>query len=340
MSEEKTTPETEITPKRDILIRLRGLARLWWSDYPREMSVASVGVAGLVLLALVVPGFFVKDNLLDLAVGNASALIVAIGMTAIIVCRQIDISIGAQFAWCTVAAGVLAKSGLPVGTLFIAVPAFGALLGLLNGWLVAFGRIPSIVATLAMSILLRDGLRWLLEGAWIRDLPADFQWLGMGQSAGQWAIVVAALLLWMVAAWAARNLAAARAVCAVGASEESARLVGLSPKSITLGVFVFSGALAGVAALCNSLRFGELQSNAGSGLELKTIAAVVIGGAAIDGGRGTMIGTLLGVSLLGTIGAALTYLGIDPSWEKAIQGGIVLAAATADLLVKRGAGHE
>ncbi len=341
MSEEKpaTNAESELRPRdggdRQRFARLRR----WWRDYPREMSVAVVGAIWLLLLALCAPGFFVAGNLSDLAVGNAPALMVAIGMTAIIICRQIDISVGAQFAWCTVAAGLLAKSGMPRAGLFLAIPLFGAVLGMLNGWLIAFGGIPSIVATLAISILLRDGLRWIFEGAWIQELPGDFQWLGLGQSSGQWVIVATTLLVWVLATVASGNLAAARAIYATGSNEESARLAGLSPQRITLGVFVFSGALTGVAALLNSVRFSELQSNSGNGLELKTIAAVVIGGTAINGGRGTLVGTLLGVVLLGTIGAALTYLGIHPSWEKAIQGAIVLAAVSIDLLVRRSNGR-
>jgi rhamnose transport system permease protein len=110
---------------------------------------------------------------------------------------------------------------------------------------------------------------------------------------------------------------------------------------VVFGAFALMGALTGVAATLNSIRFTDIQSNAGIGLELKAIAAVVVGGTAINGGRGTLAGTLIGVMLLGTIGTALTFLGVNPFWEKAIQGGIILAAVASDVVFARARrGHE
>ena len=119
-------------------------------------------------------------------------------------------------------------------------------------------------------------------------------------------------------------------VYAVGSDAEAARLAGIEPQRVVFGVFAVTGALVGLAALLNAVRFAAVPSNAGVGLELQAIAAVVVGGTAITGGRGTLLGTLIGVLLLGTIGTALTFLGISPFWEKAIQGLIILAALVAD----------
>jgi rhamnose transport system permease protein len=101
---------------------------------------------------------------------------------------------------------------------------------------------------------------------------------------------------------------------------------------VALFIFVLMGALVGLAALLNAIRFSTVPSNAGVGLELKAIAAVVVGGTAITGGRGTLLGTLVGVALLGTIGTALTFVGINPFWEKAIQGAIIIAALASDFV--------
>ncbi len=202
----------------------------------------------------------------------------------------------------------------------------GGALGLLNGALVAGLGMPSIVVTLATMVALRDALRWIMEGAWVRNLPGGFQWAGFGQGGGQVLIASAAVVLFVALAWTMRNVAAGRHIYAVGSSTESARLAGIAPGRIVFGVFTAAGALTGLAALINSLRFSEIQGNAGVGLEMKAIAAVVVGGASITGGRGNLIGTLLGVALLGAIGTALTFLGISSYWEKAIQGAIILAA--------------
>jgi len=258
-------------------------------------------------------------------------------MTTVILARQIDISVGAQFALCSVSAGMAAKifanTGTPSAIVLIAVAMIGCLLGTINGALVSRLNIPSIVATLAMMVAMRDGLRWATEGAWVQNLPRDFQWMGLGQSVGQLVIVGSGVGLFAVFAWGLKNLAAGRAIYAVGSDAEAARLAGISPQNVTLGVFAIMGALTGVAATLNSIRFTDIQSNAGVGLELKTIAAVVVGGTAINGGRGSIAGTLIGVALLGTIGTALTFLGINPFWEKAIQGAIILAAVVSDVAV-------
>jgi len=135
--------------------------------------------------------------------------------------------------------------------------------------------------------------------------------------------------------WALGNLSAGRSIYAVGSDAEAARLSGINPKRVVFILFVFMGALVGLAALLSAIRFSIVPSNAGVGLELKAIAAVVVGGTAITGGRGSILGTLIGVALLGTIGTALTFIGINPFWEKAIQGGIILAAVVSDVLVGR-----
>jgi len=173
------------------------------------------------------------------------------------------------------------------------------------------------------------------EGTWVQDLPANFQWFGLGQTAGQIVVIVLALAVLASFGWALRNLAAGRAVYAVGSDAEAARLAGINPQSVVLTTFVLMGALVGLAALLNAMRFSIVPSNAGIGLELKAIAAVVVGGTAITGGRGSILGTLIGVALLGTIGTALTFVGINPFWEKAIQGAIILAAVVSDVVVNR-----
>lgn len=302
---------------------------------PREAAVVLVLGTLLVLLGLLAPGFFQPGNLRDILLVNVPVLVISIGVTLVIIARQIDVSVGAIFACCTVVTGLLARAGLPLLVYVGLTLALGATIGAINGWLIAYGRIPSIVVTLATMIILRDALKWLTDGAWVQGLPANFQWFGQGQNLGQALILLSITVVWLIFRWGLQNLAVGRAIYAVGNDAEAARLAGLSPQIITLSVFAACGGLTGLASLFNSLRFAELQSNAGTGLELKAIAAVVVGGAAVSGGRGTLLGSLLGVCLLGTIGTALTYLGVEPSWEKAIQGTIIITAVSADLIIEK-----
>src|SRR5918998_1486956 len=301
------------------------------SRYKRELSALLAFVALLVLVALVSPSFFSGANLRDLALNNAPVLLVAVGMTLVILVGEIDISVGSQFAVCSVAAGWLAKEGVPVALLLPSVLLLGALMGAVNGALVGYLRLPSIIVTLAMLVAWRDALRWVTQGEWVQNLPPNFQWFGLGQAAAQWLIVGVALGVLAAFSWMSRNLGAGRAVYAVGSDAEAARLAGIEPRRVVFGVFVLMGALTGLAALLNAVRFSAVPSNAGIGLEFKAVAAGVVCGAGITGGRGTLVGTLIGAGLLGTIGTALTFLGINPFWEKAIQGAIILAALVSDV---------
>jgi rhamnose transport system permease protein len=301
------------------------------SRYKRELSAALAYLALLLAVGVVSPSFFGAGNLRDLALNNAPVLLVAVGMTLVILVGEIDISVGSQFAVCSVAAGWLAKEGVPVALLLPCVILLGALMGALNGALVGWLRLPSIIVTLAMLVAWRDALRWVTQGEWVQGLPSNFQWFGLGQTLAQWLIVAVALGVLAGFAWMLRNVGAGRAVYAVGSDAEAARLAGIEPPRVVFGVFVLVGALVGLAALLNAVRFSAVPSNAGMGLEMKAIAAVVVGGTAITGGRGTLVGTLIGAALLGTIGTALTFVGVNPFWEKAIQGAIILAALVSDV---------
>jgi ribose/xylose/arabinose/galactoside ABC-type transport system permease subunit len=300
------------------------------ATHRRELSVAAAYAALMLALAVVAPAFYGAANLRDVLVGAAPVLVAAVGMTAVILARQIDISIGSQFAICAVVAGSLAKAGLAMPLAATGAIAAGGLLGALNGVLVAGFGLPAIVVTLATMVGLREALRWATEGVWVRDLPANFQWMGLGQDAGRLAIPAAALAVWAAVAWAMRHLAAGRAVYATGSDAEVARLAGVRPRRVVFGVFVAMGALTGLAALLSAIQFIDVQTNSGVGFELRVIAAVVVGGTSIAGGRGTLLGSLLGVALLATAGPALTFLGSQAYWDRALQGLIILAAVAAD----------
>jgi rhamnose transport system permease protein len=304
-------------------------------QFKRELPPAVALAVLLLIVAVTAPSFFAAGNIRDLALNNAAALVVAVGMTLVILVGEIDISVASQFAVCSVVAGLLAKAGVPMGLLPLAMLAIGAAMGALNGALVAVLGLPSIIVTLAMFVTWRDGLRWATEGAWVQDLPNDFQWLGLAPAAAQTLIVGLALAVLVSFAWALRSLGVGRSLYAVGSDAEAARLAGVEPSRVVLGAFTVLGALVGLAATLNAIRFTSVPGNAGVALELKTIAAVVVGGTAITGGRGRLIGTFVGLGLLGTIGTALTFLGINPFWEKAIQGAIILAALVSDVVIGR-----
>jgi rhamnose transport system permease protein len=304
------------------------------ADHRRELSVAAAFAVLLAALAIRAPDFYRTANLRDVLVNAAPTLIAAVGMTLVIVARQIDISIGSQFAICGVVAGVLAKHA-PMPAAVLGAIGAGVLLGACNGVLVGFVRLPAIVVTLATMVGWREALRWSTGGLWVRDLPVGFQWLGMGQDAGRAAVLMFAFAVWAIVFWAARKTAAGRSIYAIGSDEAVARLLGLRPRAAIFGVFVAMGALTGLAALVSAVQFVDVQTNAGVGFELRVIAATVVGGTRITGGRGSLAGTLVGVLLLATVGPALTFLGSHAYWDRALYGVIILAAVAGDATWRR-----
>jgi rhamnose transport system permease protein len=297
----------------------------------RELGLAAVLVLVALVLALVAPAFFTPGNLRNLALDNLPLLLAATGMTLVIVAGEIDVSIGAQFAALGVAAGVLSKLGLPMALVVPLVLGAGALFGASQGALVARG-VPAIVVTLAALAVLRGALRWSTGGRWIAELPAGFQWFGLGQARGQVVFAGTAILLVALTAAALRWLHLGRTVYAVGCDEDTARLAGIRTTRVRTAVFAAMGAFAGAAAVLSAARYPAIEIEAGAGLELQAIACVVLGGASIRGGRGTLLGTALGVCLFGTLGTALVFLGVGAAWERAIQGAIILAAVLPEAL--------
>jgi rhamnose transport system permease protein len=301
----------------------------------REIAIAGAIAALYAVLGVCAPAFFTRANFVDLFLGNFPVLLAAMGATLVILAGEIDISLGSLFAICGVLSGVGAIGGLPLAANVAIVCAAGAALGSVNGALVAYGGLPSIVVTLATMVALREALRWATQGAWIENLPASFQWLGLAQTS--YPIVAAAITVALQAAlsWSSRHVAALRSIYATGSDVEAARLAGIDTARVKWAVFAAAGAFTGLAAFLNAVRFNQIPSNAGIGLEMKVIAAVVVGGAAVGGGRGSFGGTLLGVLLLASVGPALVFLGVTSYWERAIHGAIVLAAVGIDALAAR-----
>jgi ribose/xylose/arabinose/galactoside ABC-type transport system permease subunit len=311
------------------------------SRYLREISVGAAYALLLIILAITHPDFFHartggnQGEFFSVLVNMSPILIAAIGMTIVIIARHIDISIGSQLAVCSVLAGLLAKSGFPMPVVGLMTVLAGAAMGAINGGLVAGLGLPSIVVTLATMVIFRESLRWLRQGRFVSDLPHGFQWFGLAQMAGQMVLLIVAAIVFGLFGFGMRFLAAGRTVYAVGSDLEAARLAGIRPRRVVFWVFVLMGGLVGLAALLSAVRSADVDPSVGTGWELTVIAAAVVGGAAITGGRATLAGTLIGVALLATIGPAMPFLGVPTQWGKAVRGAIILIAVASDGVLRR-----
>lgn len=307
-------------------------------QFSREWTVAGALVVLLGVMAIAAPGFFEPQPLLSRLTAAAPRLVVTCGIVLVMLCRQIDISVGSLFAVCGVAAGLLMSAKVPFPLAAAASILLGGLGGAVNGVLIAGLRLPSIVVTLATMVTWRELLRLGQQGVFV-NLPDRVQWFGLPMATGQWVVCGVSLAVLSGLALGLRFLSAGRFILAVGSDAEAARLAGLSPRLTTLATFVLLGALTGLASILNLVQSPQVDPASGRLLELEAIAAAVVGGVAVSGGRGSLWGVLAGFLLLTCISPALTYLGVQPYWDKAIQGGIILLAVVVDGLTRRKGGR-
>jgi rhamnose transport system permease protein len=279
-------------------------------------------------------GFLEFSNFVDMLYNCSYIGVAAIGMTMIILCGHIDISIGAALGVCATVAGKLAVAGVPLAIVFPATILAGGIIGLINGLLVAYGRIPAIVTTLGMASILKGSLILSTGGRWIYGLPPGFAisrtaLLGIPIPIFTLILFGVAFALWL------KYSAKGRELYAVGGNAEAARLSGISERQVTIQVFIMNGLLVGLAAILYATNFTAIQSNVAPGFELTVITAAVIGGVSILGGTGNVVGALLGALLLQTIGTALVFLHIRAEWFLTVQGSLILLTILLDVFRRR-----
>jgi rhamnose transport system permease protein len=279
-------------------------------------------------------GFINPSNLVDILYNSSYIGVAAVGMSMIILCGHIDISIGAALGLCATVAGKLAVAGVALPIVFAATIITGGIIGCLNGLLVAYCRIPAIVTTLGMASILKGGLILSTGGRWIYGLPPGF---GISRQfiLGVPVPICALILLGVAFSIWLKYTPGGRQIYAVGGNAEAARLSGIPVRKVTLGVFVLNGLLVGISAILYATNFTAIQSNVAPGFELTVITSAVIGGVSILGGTGTVAGALMGAVLLQTIGTALVFLHIRAEWFQTVQGSLILLTILLDVFRRR-----
>jgi rhamnose transport system permease protein len=321
-----TAPTIE---KSDVTKRLRAVGAA------REFGILIALL--LVILAATVanPNFlFSSDGWRDLLLTPSILVLLAVGQAIVIITRNVDLSVGSVLGLSAYLTGRLFidLQGIPIVAVFLIVIVFGGLLGLVNGALVAFAKVPSLVITLGTLYAYR-GINVLWTGSDrvnASDLPKEFLALGTGQILFIPILTIIALAVLVVAGWVMKNTRAGREFYAIGSDPAAAELYGLRVTRRLLTAFVLSGALAGLGGVLYAARYGTISSQAGSGWELDAVGAAVIGGVAIFGGSGTVWGAALGAVLLLTINRALPILGIQDFWQQAVVGVLIIGAIVLD----------
>ena len=308
----------------------------------RETGILLALVLVIVAATVANPSFvFSRDGSRDLLLTPSLLLLVAVGQAVVIITRNVDLSVGSVVGLTAYLTGRLFIDvpGIPPIVVFLAGGLLGAALGLVNGALVAYAKVPALVITLGTMYIYRGiNIAWTgSDRINASDLPKDFRGLGTGMFLGLPYLTLIAFAVLIVAAWYLHTRRSGRELYAIGSDPAAAHLYGLPVTNRVLMAFLVSGALSGFAGVLFAARYGTVASNAGTGWELQAIGAAVIGGVAMAGGAGTVWGAAVGAFLLLTINRALPIIGIDDFWQQAVVGALIIGAIVLDrvLAVRR-----
>ncbi|MET7903215.1 ABC transporter permease [Streptomyces sp. NPDC005355] len=300
-----------------------------------EASLIGVLVVLWLVLGVTYDPFFTGHNMANILRDISLIGIVGVGMTMVIITGGIDVSAGSALAVCSVLIGQSLHAGQPTAVAVLIGVAAGALLGLFNGLLVAYGRIHPIIVTFGTLNLFRFVSYQLTGGNWVTGLRSSLHDLGVGTLLGLPVSWWLTMLLAVLGGLYLRHRPTGRHLYALGSNSETARLSGVNIPRRHIAVYTLTGLLVGIAALVFVGRNGGVQTNVGTGFELQVIAAVVLGGTSILGGKGTVLGTLLGALLVGTVANALTITGAPALLEGLFLGLLIVAAVGVDILRQR-----
>ncbi|MPT14692.1 MAG: ABC transporter permease [Microbacterium sp.] len=301
----------------------------------REFGILLALVLVVTAATLNNPKFlFSADGWRDLLLTPSILVLVAVGQAIVLITRNVDLSVGSVMGLTAYLTGRLFIDipGIPIVLVVVAAVVLGALLGLINGALVAYAKVPAMVITLGTLYAYR-GINVLWTGSDrvnASDMPRDFLALGTGQVLGIPILAIVAVVVLAVAAWYMKNTRGGREFYAIGSDPAAAELYGLRVTRRVLTAFVLSGSLAGLAGVFYAARYGTINSQAGAGWELDAVGAAVIGGVAITGGIGSVWGAAIGAVLLLTINRALPILGIPDFWQRAVVGLLIIGAIVLD----------
>lgn len=300
----------------------------------RESGIIVVLLAFVAVTTAIQPRFLSSVNISFILVNTTVFALLALGETMVVISRNVDLSVGSVLGLSAyVSAGLFGQHpGIPIPLVFLAGIGIGLACGAGNGAMVALGRVPSLVVTLATLYIVR-GIDILIVGGGevvAQTLPNGFIQISRASVAGVPYLAIAIAVIVGAGAYYLRSYRSGRELYAIGSSPEAARLAGIRVGRRIFTAFAVSGAIAGLAGVLWASEYQTIDSTAGTGYELQVIAAVVVGGVAIFGGSGSVVGAAIGALLLSTINSALYVLGISPFWDQAIAGFLLLVAIALD----------
>ncbi|RJG41092.1 ABC transporter permease [Mesorhizobium sp. DCY119] len=303
----------------------------WWD----RVGILVVLLALVILMAIIAPNFARVDNLLNIARSISVNAILAAGLTFVILTAGIDLSVGSIVAVSGVVAVIAAIAGWPAPAAILAGTAAGAACGLVNGTLTAYLALAPFIVTLGTMTFLRGLAYTITAGQPIVSSDLNFRNVGNGYLAGIPVPVLIMIVVYVIAWFILERTRYGRHVYAVGGNPEAAKLAGVRVNRVTTSVYVIAGACAGLAGVIFAARVISAQPTAGTGYELDAIAAVVLGGTSLAGGRGRIVGTLIGSVILGVLSTGLILMNVPFFTQLLIKGVVIILAVAIDSLKQR-----
>ncbi len=302
----------------------------------QNFSIFCILLGMCVALAFASPKFLNSSNLFSVARAFSYIAIMAIGECMVIITGGIDLSIGSVFGLAGVISTMaMTKWGMGIVVSIFVGLAVAALVGLINGLMITKVKLPPFIATLGMLSIARGTCFVLTRGYPIIFLPEKFLVLGQGYFGIIPIPVILMLILILLFTILLKRTVFGRRVYALGGNEEATRVSGVNVDRLKLTVYCLSGTLAGFAGIITASRLGVGQAVAGTGYEMDAVAAVIIGGASLSGGRGTMSGMLIGAAIMGVLNNALVLLSVSAYWQQIVIGCVIIIAVTVDQLRKK-----
>lgn len=301
----------------------------------REFSLVGMIIVIGLALHLITGRFFTTPNLNAISLGFATSAIMVFGMTAALVSGGFDLSVGSVFAMGGVTAAIALRAELPIPVAMVLGVFSGVLAGLVNGLLITKVQINPFITTLGMLGIARGISLAITEGNPVANFPKEFLVYGQGKILEIPNLIIIALITILIGDILMRRSSAFRQIYYVGGNEEAARLSGINVDRVKIGVYVLSAMLAALAGVLSISRFTVADPGSGTGEELRIIAACIIGGCSLRGGKGTVIGGLLGLIFVGFINNGMILLRVPVYWQQLSMGVVLLLAVGFDTVSQR-----
>lgn len=301
--------------------------------YMSELTTLIALVGLMIVITIINPSFLTTNNLLNLLLQVTANGFIAFGMTFVILTGGIDLSVGSSLALSSALAAGLIGGGLPVPVAIVLAICLGGLFGMLNGLLIAYGKLAPFIVTLATMTIFRGATLVYTNGNPVTRGLSDsflFQFLGQGYIVGIPFPVILMFLVFVILAILLHKTAFGKAVYALGGNEKAAYISGIKLNKVKIIIYTISGMMASLSGLIITSRLSSAQPTAGASYEMDAIAAVVLGGTSLSGGKGRIWGTLIGALIIGVLNNGLNIIGVSAFWQQVVKGIVILIAVLLD----------